>query len=161
MAKTVADFINYAKGKEFDGLGRENNVGYVQYYYPYAGQCVSLIQAYMKYFGQPVAARGNAIDWWNNFNSNGLSKYFTRSSTPKDGAVFVSTGSNGFGHVGIYWKGQGLQQNVSNNPYARLLPIYDRVVGYLIPKFVSATDTNQTLWTLTIIGGVIVSAKKQ
>lgn len=60
---TIDEFINYAAGKVFNNQGNVMNINYVQTSAPYGGQCVSLIQGYMKYFGCEVKARGNAIDW--------------------------------------------------------------------------------------------------
>lgn len=77
---TIDEFINYATGKVFNNQGNVMNINYVQTSYPYGGQCVSLAQGFMKYFACEVKARGNAIDWWRNFNSNGLSAYFSQEA---------------------------------------------------------------------------------
>lgn len=132
---TIDEFIAYAQGKVFNSQGNVMNINYVQTSYPYGGQCVSLAQGFMKYFACEVRARGNAIDWWRNFNSNGLSAYFTKSGSPVNGALCITNGDPTFGHIGIYYNGRMLQQNYAGNPYARLLPILGTVYGYLIPKF--------------------------
>lgn len=142
---TIDDFISYAKGKEFDNRGNVNNVGYVQTVYPFAGQCVSLCQGFMKYFGCTVTARGNAVDWWRNYNSNGLSAYFTKSSSPSNGAIVVTNADPTYGHVGVYYNGQMLQQNVNGNPYAVLDRIYGTPYGYLIPNFLGTAYNESDL----------------
>lgn len=134
---TIDEFISYAQGKVFDANGKVNMVSVPQWYSPFAGQCVSLCQGYMKYFGCTVTSRGNAVDWWRNFNSNGLSAYFTKSSSPSNGAIVVTNSDPTYGHVGVYYNGQMLQQNVNNSPYARLDRIYGTPYGYLIPNFLN------------------------
>lgn len=158
---TIDDFISYAIGKEFDNRGQVNNVGYVQTVYPYAGQCVSLCQGYMRYFGGTVQARGNAIDWWRNFNSNGLSAYFTQSSTPSNGAIIVTNADPTYGHVGIYYNGKMLQQNVSGNPYAQLLGIMGTPYGYLIPNFLGASYSDSDLVNEHAYATLTVAVKKR
>lgn len=142
---TIDTFINYAKGKTFDNTGAVNMVSSVQTVAPFAGQCVSLIQGYMRYFGCEVRARGNAIDWWNNFNSNGLSKYFTKASTPKDGDVVITNGDPQFGHIGIMYHGLMLQQNYFYNPRAQLLGVTGSVYGYLRPNFLSSYKASELI----------------
>lgn len=142
---TIDTFINYAKGKTFDNTGAVNMVSSVQTSAPFAGQCVSLIQGYMRYFGCEVRARGNAIDWWNNFNSNGLSKYFTKASTPKDGDVVITNGDPQFGHIGIMYHGLMLQQNYFYNPRAQLLGVTGSVYGYLRPNFLSSYKASELI----------------
>lgn len=134
---TIDEFISYAQGKVFNNQGNVMNINYVQSVAPYGGQCVSLAQGYMKYFGCPVKARGNAIDWWRNFNSNGLSTYFTKSSTPSNGALIITNADPTYGHIGVYYNGQMLQQNYAGNPHARLLGIAGTPWGYLVPNFLS------------------------
>lgn len=143
---TIDTFINYAKGKTFDNTGAVNMVSSVQTSAPFAGQCVSLIQGYMRYFGCEVRARGNAIDWWNNFNSNGLSKYFTKvTSMPKDGDVVITNGDPNFGHIGIMYHGLMLQQNYFYNPRAQLLGVTGSVYGYLRPNFLSSYKASELI----------------
>lgn len=142
---TIDTFINYAKGKTFDNTGAVNMVSSVQTSAPFAGQCVSLIQGYMRYFGCEVRARGNAVDWWNNFNSNGLSKYFTKASTPKDGDVVITNGDPQFGHIGIMYHGLMLQQNYFYNPRAQLLGVTGSVYGYLRPNFLSSYKASELI----------------
>lgn len=142
---TIDTFVNYAKGKTFDNTGAVNMVSSVQTVAPFAGQCVSLIQGYMRYFGCEVRARGNAIDWWNNFNSNGLSKYFTKASTPKDGDVVITNGDPQFGHIGIMYHGLMLQQNYFYNPRAQLLGVTGSVYGYLRPNFLSSYKASELI----------------
>lgn len=142
---TIDTFVNYAKGKTFDNTGAVNMVSSVQTVAPFAGQCVSLIQGYMRYFGCEVRARGNAIDWWNNFNSNGLSKYFTKASTPKDGDVVITNGDPQFGHIGIMYHGLMLQQNYFYNPRAQLLGVTGSVYGYLRPNFLSSYKDSELI----------------
>lgn len=143
---TIDTFINYAKGKTFDNTGAVNMVSSVQTVAPFAGQCVSLIQGYMRYFGCEVRARGNAIDWWNNFNSNGLSKYFTKvTSMPKDGDVVITNGDPNFGHIGIMYHGLMLQQNYFYNPRAQLLGVTGSVYGYLRPNFLSSYKASELI----------------
>lgn len=132
---SIDEFISYAQGKVFNNQGNVMNINYVQTSYPYGGQCVSLAQGFMKYFGCEVKARGNAVDWWRNFNSNGLSAYFTKSGSPINGALCITNADPTFGHIGVYYNGKMLQQNYAGSPYARLLPITGTVWGYLIPKF--------------------------
>lgn len=143
---TIDTFVNYAKGKTFDNTGAVNMVSSVQTVAPFAGQCVSLIQGYMRYFGCEVRARGNAIDWWNNFNSNGLSKYFTKvTSMPKDGDVVITNGDPNFGHIGIMYHGLMLQQNYFYNPRAQLLGVTGSVYGYLRPNFLSSYKASELI----------------
>lgn len=142
---TIDTFVNYAKGKTFDNTGAVNMVSSVQTVAPFAGQCVSLIQGYMRYFGCEVRARGNAIDWWNNFNSNGLSMYFTKASTPKDGDVVITNGDPQFGHIGIMYHGLMLQQNYFYNPRAQLLGVTGSVYGYLRPNFLSSYKASELI----------------
>lgn len=142
---TIDEFINYAAGKVFNNQGNVMNINYVQTSAPYGGQCASLIQGYMKYYGCEVRPRGNAIDWWRNFDSNGLSKYFTKSSTPSNGAVIITNGDATYGHIGIYYNGLMLQQNYASNPHARLLAICGTPYGYLIPKFLSTYSDSQLI----------------
>lgn len=142
---TIDDFISYAQNKVFNNQGNVMNINYVQTVSPYGGQCVSLAQGYMKYFGCEVKARGNAIDWWRNFNSNGLSAYFTKSSTPSNGALVITNADPTYGHIGIYYNGLMLQQNYANNPHARLLNITGSTYGYLIPKFLSTYSDSQLI----------------
>ena len=142
---TIDEFINYAAGKVFNNQGNVMNINYVQTSAPYGGQCASLIQGYMKYFGCEVKPRGNAIDWWRNFDSNGLNKYFTKSSTPTNGAVIITNGDATYGHIGIYYNGLMLQQNYASNPHARLLAICGTPYGYLIPKFLSTYSDSQLI----------------
>lgn len=132
---TIDEFIAYAQGKVFNNRGNVMNINYVQVDEPYGGQCASLAQGYMKYFGCEVKPRGNAFGWWFNFNSNGLSTYFTKSNTPVNGALCITNADHEFGHIGVYYNGKMLQQNYAGSPYARLLPITGTVCGYLIPKF--------------------------
>lgn len=139
---TIDEFIAYAQGKVFNNQGNVMNINYVQTSYPYGGQCVSLAQGFMKYFSCEVRARGNAVDWWRNFNSNGLSKYFTKSGTPINGALCITSADPIFGHIGVYYNGKMLQQNYAGSPYARLLPITGAVYGYLIPKFSISSNYN-------------------
>lgn len=142
----IDTFVNYAKGKTFDNTGAVNMVSSVQTVAPFAGQCVSLIQGYMRYFGCEVRARGNAIDWWNNFNSNGLSKYFTKvTSMPKDGDVVITNGDPNFGHIGIMYHGLMLQQNYFYNPRAQLLGVTGSVYGYLRPNFLSSYKASELI----------------
>lgn len=141
---TIDEFIAYAQGKVFNSQGNVMNINYVQTSYPYGGQCVSLAQGFMKYFGCEVKARGNAIDWWRNFNSNGLSAYFTKSGNPVNGALCITNGDPTFGHIGVYYNGKMLQQNYAGSPYARLLPIIGIVYGYLIPKFSVSSNYNDS-----------------
>ena len=141
---TIDEFIAYAQGKVFNSQGNVMNINYVQNSYPYGGQCVSLAQGFMKYFGCEVRARGNAIDWWRNFNSNGLSAYFTKSGNPVNGALCITNGDPTFGHIGVYYNGRMLQQNYAGSPYARLLPIIGTVYGYLIPKFSVSSNYNDS-----------------
>lgn len=141
---TIDEFINYAAGKVFNNQGNVMNINYVQTSYPYGGQCVSLAQGFMKYFGCEVKARGNAIDWWRNFNSNGLSAYFTKSGSPVNGALCITNGDPTYGHIGVYYNGKMLQQNYAGSPYARLLPIIGTVYGYLIPKFSVSSNYNDS-----------------
>lgn len=143
---TIDSFVEYAKGKTFDNTGAVNMVSSVQTSPPYAGQCVSLIQGYMRHFGCEVRARGNAIDWWNNFNSNGLSKYFTKvTSMPKDGDVVITNGDPNFGHIGIMYHGLMLQQNYFYNPRAQLLGVTGSVYGYLRPNFLSSYKDSELI----------------
>lgn len=137
---SIDEFISYAQGKVFNNQGNVMNINYVQTSYPYGGQCVSLAQGFMKYYGCEVKARGNAIDWWRNFNSNGLSAYFTKSGSPVNGALCITNADPTFGHIGVYYNGQMLQQNYAGNPHARLLPITGSVLGYLIPKFLNSSN---------------------
>ena len=141
---TIDEFIAYAQGKVFNSQGNVMNINYVQTSYPYGGQCVSLAQGFMKYFGCEVRARGNAIDWWRNFNSNGLSAYFTKSGNPVNGALCITNGDPTFGHIGVYYNGRMLQQNYAGSPYARLLPIIGTVYGYLISKFSVSSNYNDS-----------------
>lgn len=141
---TIDEFIAYAQGKVFNSQGNVMNINYVQTSYPYGGQCVSLAQGFMKYFGCEVRARGNAIDWWRNFNSNGLSAYFTKSGNPVNGALCITNGDPTFGHIGVYYNGRMLQQNYAGSPYARLLPIIGTVYGYLIPIFSVSSNYNDS-----------------
>lgn len=134
---TIDEFVSYAQGKVFDANGNVSASTVVQWYSPFAGQCVSLCQGYMRYFGCTVTSRGNAVDWWRNFNSNGLSAYFTKSSNPVNGAIIVTNADPTYGHVGVYYNGKMLQQNVNNSPYARLDRIYGTPWGYLIPNFLN------------------------
>lgn len=143
MAK-IDEFIAYAQGKVFNSQGNVMNINYVQTSYPYGGQCVSLAQGFMKYFGCEVKARGNAIDWWRNFNSNGLSAYFTKSGSPVNGALCITNGDPTYGHIGVYYNGKMLQQNYAGSPYARLLPIIGTVYGYLIPKLSVSSNYNDS-----------------
>lgn len=143
MAK-IDEFITYAQGKVFNSQGNVMNINYVQTSYPYGGQCVSLAQGFMKYFGCEVKARGNAIDWWRNFNSNGLSAYFTKSGSPVNGALCITNGDPTYGHIGVYYNGKMLQQNYAGSPYARLLPIIGTVYGYLIPKLSVSSNYNDS-----------------
>lgn len=143
---TIDSFVEYAKGKTFDNTGAVNMVSSVQTSPPYAGQCVSLIQGYMRHFGCEVRARGNAIDWWNNFNSNGLSKYFTKvTSMPKDGDVVITNADPNFGHIGIMYHGLMLQQNYFYNPRAQLLGVTGSVYGYLRPNFLSSYKDSELI----------------
>lgn len=142
---TIDEFISYAQNKVFNNQGNVMNINYVQTVSPYGGQCVSLAQGYMKYFGCEVKARGNAIDWWRNFSSNGLSAYFTKSSTPSNGALIITNADPTYGHIGIYYNGKMLQQNYANNPHARLLNITGSPYGYLIPKFLSTYSDSQLI----------------
>ena len=143
---TIDTFVNYAKGKTFDNTGAVNMVSSVQTVAPFAGQCVSLIQGYMRYFGCEVRARGNAIDWWNNFNSNGLSKYFTKvTSIPKDGDGVITNADPQFGHIGIMYHGLMLQQNYFYNPRAQLLGVTGSVYGYLRPNFLSSYKASELI----------------
>lgn len=158
---TIDDFISYAKGKEFDKNGNVNNVGYVQTVYPFAGQCVSLCQGYMKYFGCTVTARGNAVDWWRNYSSNGLSAYFTKSSSPSNGAIVVTNADPTYGHVGVYYNGQMLQQNVNGNPYAILDRIYGTPYGYLIPNFLGTAYKDSDLKNEHAYATLTVAVKKR
>lgn len=144
---SLSSWWSYATGNEFDSKGEINNCGVVQYSYPFAGQCVSLIQGYMKYNGCTVCPRGNAIDWWRNFNSNGLSQYFTKQSSPQNGDVVVTNADPDYGHIGIYKDGQLLQQNYAQYPYARFLPlsVSGSPYGYLRPKFLSSYSDSQLI----------------
>ena len=65
------------------------------------GQCVSLIQRYIKEcLGQPAKARGNAVDWINTYVNQGLGQIV---STPQYGDILVfSQEGNGNGHIAIY-----------------------------------------------------------
>lgn len=171
----IDDFINYAQGNEFNCYGNIQNVGYVQGYAPYAGQCVSLIQGYMKYFGCRITQNGNAIDWW--YNTTILS-YFTRvnvSSGFKNGDVIVFNTGNAYGHIGIYYSGSCFQQNYASDPYAHFHPLASSgsPIGILRPKFLDGsgghidpgdggtTTKTKTVFDLKIVGGVIVSATKK
>lgn len=144
---SLSSWWSYATGNEFNSRGEIDNCGVVQGYYPFAGQCVSLIQGYMKYNGCTVCPRGNAIDWWKNFNSNGLSQYFTKQSSPQNGDVVVTNADPNYGHIGIYKDGQLLQQNYAQYPYARFLPlsVSGSPYGYLRPKFLSSYSDSQLI----------------
>ena len=68
----------------------------------YPGQCVSMIQNYIKdCLGQPAKARGNAKDWKTTYVNEGLGMIV---STPRKGDIIVYGASkgNGYGHIAIY-----------------------------------------------------------
>lgn len=65
------------------------------------GQCVSLIQHYIKdCLEQPTKPRGNAIDWINTYVNEGLGKVVPK---PQKGDILVFPHeANGYGHIAIY-----------------------------------------------------------
>ena len=143
------DFYNYAKGKVWDTNGNQSSSTVVQWYNPLAGQCVSLIKAYLKYLGYGVKAYGNAIDYWRNRNSNGILSICNVVSTPQNGDIVVSAGGDPtYGHIFIYYNGQAFTQNCCNNPRATVYPLsyQGAIYGYLRPKcLVASYNANQLI----------------
>ena len=75
----------------------------------YDGECVSLVQVYLKEcFGEPYIARGNGRDIGNTLVKAGVAKYV---KTPQRGDIIVwgeplgKIGKDYFGHVAIYMDG--------------------------------------------------------
>ena len=136
---TVFDnFYAYAKGKVFDTNGNVSNSTVVQWNGSLAGQCVSLIKAYLKYGGYGVKAYGNAIDYWTNRANNGILNICDVVTSPQNGDIVVSAGGDArYGHIFIYCNGQAFTQNCCNNPRATLysLSYQGTIYGYLRPKF--------------------------
>jgi len=63
------------------------------------GQCVSLIQCYVKdCLSQPAKARGHAKNWIKTYVKEGLGSIV---SSPSKGDILVFTGGN-YGHIAIY-----------------------------------------------------------
>lgn len=66
------------------------------------GQCVSLIQSYIKEcLEQPAKARGNAKDWISTYVNEGLGKIVTKLQKG-DIIVWGSDYGNRYGHIAIY-----------------------------------------------------------
>lgn len=146
---TFSEFFNYAYGNVFDTNGTKSSSKVVQTYYPYAGQCVSLIKAYMKYGGCTLGSWGNAIAYWTNRYTVMKPYYSVVTGSPQNGDVGVSSGGNAtYGHVFIYYNGQAFAQNVSGSPYAKLSPLsyQGTIYGYLRPKFMSGTSTSTSTY---------------
>lgn len=143
---TVFDnFFAYAQGKVFNTYGNESSSTVVTGYPELAGQCVSLIKAYLKYGGYGVKAYGDAIQYWTNRNNNGILNVCDVVSSPQNGDIVVSSGSDPrYGHIFIYCNGQAFTQNCYNNPKATLYPLsyQGTIYGYLRPKFMIQDQYN-------------------
>lgn len=143
------EFYTYAVGKVWDTYGNQSTSNVVQWDYPLAGQCVSLIKTYNKYLGYGLKAYGNAMDYWVNRKSNGILNICNEVSTPKNGDIVISAGDDPrYGHIFIYKDGQAFTQNCCNNPRATLYPLsyQGTIYGYLRPKCLVATyDPNQLI----------------
>lgn len=88
---TLGQFIKDTQGKK---------IAVPWFPFGHKGQCVSLVQQYVKQcLGQPAKARGNAKDWINTYVSAGLGT-ITKSGRYGDLIVFPHEGD--FGHIGIY-----------------------------------------------------------
>ena len=136
-AADYKNFLEYANGKVFDIHGNESSLNYVNEAYPWDGQCVSLIQAYLKYLGYPVISRGNASQWWTGRYVNGILDICDIVDTPQPGDIVISAGDSVYGHIFIYHDASvAFSQNYDNDPHAKLcsLAYQGQVFGYLRPK---------------------------
>lgn len=140
----IDEFYKYAAGKAWDKYGKYWNVSSAGTASTnFAGQCVSLIKTYLYYLfpGKVKDSYGDAKDYWNNRNSNGILDLCSVASTMKDGDIVVSTGSDArYGHIWIYYQRQAFTQNCAGNPKATLYPLswQGSVVGILRPKITDA-----------------------
>lgn len=94
------------------------------------GECVSLIQCYIKEcLEQPAKARGNAKTWKTSYVNEGLGKIVTE---PRKGDLLVydERQGGGYGHIAIYVdKNRMYDQNNSTHDnecagYSKILPNY-------------------------------------
>lgn len=103
MKKSLEKFVEETKGTQVD-------VPWVTEPSRLKGQCVSLIQTYIKEcLEQPAKARGNAKDWIKSYADEGLG-YIV--SEPKIGDIIVfPSEAGGYGHIAIYAEGKLYDQN--------------------------------------------------
>lgn len=142
------NFYSYAYGKVWDTDGNVSKYTTVQGYAGnLAGQCVSLIKAYLKWGGCGVKAYGNAIQFWTCRNSNGILQYCdVVSGSPRNGDIGISAGADPkYGHIFIYYNGQQFAQNVGGVARATLHPLSRNIYGYLRPKFITTYSDNQLI----------------
>lgn len=142
------NFYSYAYGKVWDTDGNVSKYTTVQGYAGnLAGQCVSLIKAYLKWGGCGVKAYGNAIQFWTCRNSNGILQYCdVVSGSPRNGDIGISAGADPkYGHIFIYYNGQQFAQNVGGVARATLHPLSSNIYGYLRPKFITTYSDNQLI----------------
>lgn len=88
---TLTEFINKTKGKK---------IALPWFPYGQKGQCVSLIQQYIKQcLGQNAKARGNAKDWVKTYPAEGLGSIVNK---PQRGDIIVFPHEGKYGHIAIY-----------------------------------------------------------
>ena len=158
------DFYNQSYGKVYNTNGDICNASAVDWNGTnnLAGQCVSLIKGYLKWGGCGVKAYGNAIQFWTGRSYNGILNYCDVASSPQNGDIVVSSGSDArYGHIFIYYNGQAFSQNVCSKPQALLwnLNLQGTIYGYLRPKFITTSNYSESdlidehaIATLTVDG---------
>ena len=112
------------------------------------GQCVSLIQVYIKdCLGQPAKARGNAKNWVKTYVKEGLG---TIVSIPRKGDILVFTNGN-YGHIAIYID-KNTQYDQNNGSHDNRSAGYAKLQkGYTIlrPKTSLIEDKKEVVKTTT------------
>lgn len=101
----------------------------------YVGECVSYVRLYMEQvLGIETTVWGHAANYWTN---PAVLQYFdriTNSADRRDGDILVwgddpGTWTSAYGHIGIAWQGQILNQNFANSRRVTVNPFFP--YGYL------------------------------
>lgn len=123
-----------------------------------SGQCYAGAEEYLSWGLDrtiTVPGYGTAWEWGCNWKSTVLGQCCEQVSSPKDGDILFWNN-----HVCMYYQGKCFGQN-QGTKYGEGGPFNLMSVGItpqiiLRPNFIS----NGVTWTLTIVGGLIVSAQK-
>lgn len=160
---SLEEFIKKTKGTKVD-------VPWVTKPSKLKGQCVSLIQAYIKgCLGQPAKPRGDAKDWITNYVAEGLGKVVT---SPRKGDILVfPKEADNYGHIAIYIKKNTLydQNNgrhdnykagygsVFTNDYVILRPNVELIRASFTPSVNSANSLQNSAKTYKVVKGDTLS----